>query len=341
MDRTLPTRLTALGVRLLGLPVAAIILRLLRLTSLRAGIALVYHGIAASGGDPDRELVAPHGVDLFGAELRYLADGFRVVNAARLPEAAAGRRRGERFPVAITFDDDLASHVSLALPALRRRGVRATFFLTGATLHGPVSFWWERLQLACESDPARLVELAAAVGVDLRASRRSALHDIGRRIERLDPDRRETVLREAPHLADGDREAGLRADGVRALVDAGMSIGFHTRRHDYLPVLDDESLADAFEDGRFELEELAGERLTIVAYPHGAADERVARAARRAGFVSGYTGTPRAVLVEDDVLLLGRLEPSHRCTGHLALQMAMTLLRSLRKSTAETPSRSS
>ena len=61
----------------------------------------------------------------------------RIVRAEDLPAMVAARRRWHRFPVAITFDDDLASHVRLALPALTRLGVQATFFLTGATLEGP------------------------------------------------------------------------------------------------------------------------------------------------------------------------------------------------------------
>ena len=56
--------------------------------------------------------------------------------------------RGEPFPLAITFDDDLRSHVELALPILPVAGAPATFFLTGASLQGPASFWWERLDRA-------------------------------------------------------------------------------------------------------------------------------------------------------------------------------------------------
>ncbi|MDP9227052.1 MAG: hypothetical protein M3P18_25045 [Actinomycetota bacterium] len=94
---------------------AAVVGSLLRLSARRAGIALVYHGVALRTGDTNLELVAPHGVDIFEAEMRHLARTYRVVSAAELLDAVARRRRGERFPIAVTFDDDLASHVSLAL----------------------------------------------------------------------------------------------------------------------------------------------------------------------------------------------------------------------------------
>ena len=37
-------------------------------------------------------------------------------------------------------------------------------------------------------------------------------------------------------------DAGLRAQDVRAIAPAGHEIGFHTLHHQYLPLLDDQSL---------------------------------------------------------------------------------------------------
>jgi hypothetical protein len=46
-------------------------------------------------------------------------------------------------------------------------------------------------------------------------------------------------------------------------------------------------------EGRAELESLLGHRLTMIAYPHGKADTRVADAARAAAFDYGFTGRTR------------------------------------------------
>ncbi|HSJ93825.1 MAG TPA: hypothetical protein VK896_07295, partial [Gaiellaceae bacterium] len=73
--------------------------------------------------------------------------------------------------------------------------------------------------------------------------------------------------------------------------------------------LDDAGLTERLAEGRAGLEELAGRRLTAIAYPHGKADERVAAAARRAGFTAGFTGAHAAVAAGDDELLIGRVEP--------------------------------
>jgi peptidoglycan/xylan/chitin deacetylase (PgdA/CDA1 family) len=328
MGQPLPVRRLARGAaRLLGLPVGAMLMLFLRSSRRRAGVALVYHTLAERTGDREGELVAPHGARLVEEQLRYLARSFRVVDAEELPAAVAGRRRGERFPAAVTFDDDLASHVAIALPVLRRTGLRATFFLTGATLLGPVSFWWERLQRAAGSDVHRLAELFAALGAEpAEAADPGALHALGRLVERLDPAARAAFEAELGPPSDPP-DSGLRPGDVRALAEDGMRIGFHTRRHHFLPALDDHALRAAFEEGRSELEEAAEQRLTAVAYPHGTADTRVAEAAGAAGFRIGYTGSPRAVRATDDRLLLGRVEPSHRSAGHFALQLVAALAR--------------
>lgn len=315
--------------RVLAVPLAPMMALLLRLSSRRQGIAVVYHGLAARSGKPELELVAPHGTDVFERQVRHLARTYHVVPAADLQRAATERRRGARFPAAITFDDDLASHVELALPILRRIGVSATFCLTGATLKGPHSFWWQRLQHAVNADPSRLPDLFEALGAPARrtaATDPRAIHELARLVEALDVPAREAFARMLPDVP-ASAEVGVPPGGVQALASAGMAIGLHTRRHDPLPSLGDDALAAAFAEGRDELERAAGQRLVVVAYPHGRADSRVARVAREAGFTAGYTGVPVPVRAGDDPLILGRITPSHRSGRHLALQIVVVLLR--------------
>jgi peptidoglycan/xylan/chitin deacetylase (PgdA/CDA1 family) len=318
--------------RVAGLPVAFVAARLLRLSSRRAGVALAYHSIASRPGDPAVELVPPHQAELFDAHLRHLAGTYRVVPAAELPEAIAGRRRGGRFPVALTFDDDLESHVTLAVPLLLRRRIHGTFFLTGASLHAPFGFWWERLQRAVDDRDRRLGSLCREVGLPSPGDGAEAIHALGRAIERLNVDDRETFSRLLGELEpDPDREnPGLRTAQVRSLVGDGMTVGFHTRRHHPLPDLPDELLERAMHEGREELEGAAGVPVTVIGYPHGRADARVAAAARAAGFLTGYTGVSEAVGEASDRLLLGRLNPSYRSVGHLALQVVLALGRAHR-----------
>ena len=303
--------------RALGLPIARLLVRLARFSGHGVGVALVYHRLGDPAGDPRRELVPAMGSELFAAQVRHLASGYRLVAASELLAATRERRRGERFPVAITFDDDLSSHVDAAAPILSAAGATATFFVCGASLHGPHRFWWERLQAAVEDD----VDLST---LDLREK---TIHDLGRRMQALAPGARDELDARLAELVGPDpQESGLRAEALRQLAASGLEIGFHTRRHDALPPLGDAELAEAMRAGRSELEEVVGPLRTI-SYPHGLADARVAAAARAAGFEAGFTGVPAAVTNGSDPLLLGRVSPSYASLGELAFDVAWTVCR--------------
>jgi peptidoglycan/xylan/chitin deacetylase (PgdA/CDA1 family) len=245
----------------------------------------------------------------------------RVVVASEVPAAISNRRRGERFPVAITFDDDLPSHVDAAAPILSAAGATATFFVSGASLRGPHRFWWERLQAALDAD----VDLSE---LDLQpAPGEATIHEVGLGIQSLPPRTRDELDARLAELVGPDpQESGLRAEGLQRLVASGLEIGFHTRRHDVLPALGDAELADAMRAGRSELEDVVGPLRTI-SYPHGLADVRVPAAARAAGFEAGFTGVPEAVTRASDPLLLGRLSPSYASAGELAFDVAWALCR--------------
>jgi peptidoglycan/xylan/chitin deacetylase (PgdA/CDA1 family) len=303
--------------------VAAVLL--LRLSGRKAGVALMYHSVEQRAGDPERELVPPHEAEVFERQVRHVLRHYEVVPADRLQEVARTRRRGRRFPVAITFDDDLACHATIALPILRDAGATATFFLCGATLDRPFSFHFERLQRAFD---AGVPDLAAVVTGTPGASEPSSLHDLGLALELMSPEERDTAAERLLEAAGRDPDdAGIRRAQVRALAEAGMTVGFHTYRHDSLTALTDDQLADAMKRGREELEEASGASVDVIGYPHGRADPRVAAAARAAGFRAGYTTRRVPVTPSSDPLLLGRIGPSLRSVGALALELAMTLVK--------------
>ena len=119
----------------------------------------------------------------------------------------------------------------------------------------------------------------------------------------------------------------MRRTQVRELVHAGMTVGFHTYRHDPMTGLSDTQLADALRVGRNELEEVTGAPVEVIGYPHGRADERVATAARSAGFRFGYCTRRVPVTPKSSPWLLGRFGPSLRSVGALALELAFTLVK--------------
>ena len=314
------------AIRLLGAPVASVVVTTLRLSRRRVGFVLLYHSTAATCRDPRLEISPSHPPRVYARQLLHVKRWYRVVEAADLLDAVARRRRGDRFPVAITFDDDLPEHAELAAPVLQRLGLPATFFLSGAALDRPFSFWWERLQRALDLDVRR-----AFATVDARAGGRlsaeATVPELVQLVEDLEPAERVELARELASFVGPDPEdAGLRAAGARELVRAGMTIGFHTLRHDPLDSLDDRALDAALRHGRDRLDELAGRPIETIAYPHGRTDERVARAASGAGFTTGFAAAGLPVRPGDDPLLVPRITPSYRSAGHLAVQLVLHLV---------------
>ncbi len=294
-------------------PAACALRLVLQATRLQAGVALVYHEVAEGARrSPECDVVPVVPRELFEAQLRHLTTRYRVVPAHGLHAAVTTRRRGQRFPVALTFDDDLRGHSNVSAPALRLAGATATFFLTGASLREPTSFWWERLQRAIDNGmPPRSGEPQATAAM----------------VESLPASERERWSDELLASLGGELPGwGLQADDLRALVSQGHEIGFHTKDHDVMTRLDDAELAAAMRRGRVDLEAATGHALRTIAYPHGKADARVASAARDAGYVAGFTTKPTAVLPRTCPLLMGRLYPSPDSLDRLALQLARSLL---------------
>ena len=221
--------------------------------------------------------------------LRHLRRSYELVPASQLHRAMLARRRGRPIPIAVTFDDDLASHLEVAAPLLRRLACPATFFLTGAGLDGAHGFWWQRLQAAADRglDPRPALRAVGSAARRRRAAARRPRR--GRRaVARGGPRRRGEALSQL--IGEDPPAYRLTRSQVRELAQAGFEIGFHTRDHRPLPELTDDELVRALDDGRAALEEVTGRRLTYLAYPHGRADERVAAAARAAGYTDGFGG---------------------------------------------------
>jgi peptidoglycan/xylan/chitin deacetylase (PgdA/CDA1 family) len=84
-----------------------------------------------------------------------------------------------------------------------------------------------------------------------------------------------------------DELTSMDWEDLRELAGRGWEIGTHTRTHRRLTQLDDADLTDELESSRFECERELCEPCRSIAYPYGAVDERVAAAARAAGYLTG------------------------------------------------------
>ena len=284
------TILTAVGSR--ALRFAAVRRAALTAGAFRGhGLVLVFHRITAA--ESPQGLVPAIPQSLFRRMLDALLEAGDVVSLEALLEPAMDSRR-PRF--ALTFDDDWMSHYDGAFPVLTDLGLTATFFVSGRSLHGLGPLWFERLD-------------SLIVGVGIRSAARRlglATHDIDQLALACEND--PALQERIAAMSDGGVRRLGRAE-IRALADAGMTIGFHTLQHRLLPLLDGAALENALLQGRAELEETVRAPIRLFAYPHGKGDPRAPARLRRAGFVAAFTGRPRPVRRGDDPYLLGRWEP--------------------------------
>jgi peptidoglycan/xylan/chitin deacetylase (PgdA/CDA1 family) len=310
--RTWTLRLRALAIDLVS-----------RLGSGKTGLALVYHGLAQSPGDPSREVLPPHGLAEFVQQVRALKRRYRIVPASELLHATRARRRGARLPVALTFDDDLASHVQVAAPVLREFGVPATFFLSGTA--NP--WWWDDLQWAVDRQrltPSDLSDIDANDVTGALQRQEGAVRRVATTIERAAPNRLREIASRLRELSADRFDFGLQRTDVRALGEA-FEIGFHTVEHPLLTQLDDDALADALTSGRNRLAEESGRPIRLFAYPHGKADARVVAAARTAGYTAAFAGGGRPILGRSEALDLPRWEPPRTAGAAFELAVARTI----------------
>ena len=260
-------------------------------------LVLVYHRLGPSA-PPGCAVVPSVPVDVFRAQLQALCE---VVDLVTIDEVLAfDSRAGDRKrpAVALTFDDDLPSHVEHALPVLRELGVPAAFFLSGRLLHGLGPYWFQQLEALLVAHgtqrTAALLRVPEAHTGSLAQICQGNV-DLRRRVSEL--------------AAGVSTPAVLERDAIASLGAAGMTVGFHTVEHDVLPDLDDPALESAVSRGREDLAAVARAAVRYFAYPHGKADTRSAMAVRRAGFSAAFTGRPQPVREGNDVHRLGRWEP--------------------------------
>lgn len=313
----------------LATPCATIVLWALRASARRCGVVVMQHRVEPRPGDPAHEFTPPLAVADFEAQLSWLVRHARVVPAERLQAEAASRRRGARFPVAITFDDDTTSHVAHALPVLRRRGLPATFFLNGIALGTPRRYWWELLQAGRDEGWAwsSLIPEATLHAAQAQASEAVGPYEVSVAVQEMDPERRRAMTADLEKRFGTRSPAGLEAEEIRALDDGTRSVGWHGHRHEPLSLLGPEALAAELDDGRAELEGVLGRSMRTIAYPYGRASAAAAEAARARGFTTGFTTVPAAVTPSDDPLLLGRIDGCTATTGAFALAVAVAVLR--------------
>lgn len=291
---------------------------------------LIFHRVL-----PEPDALSPDEPDLqrFEQELGWISRWFKVLP---LDEAASRLAAGTLPPraAAITFDDGYADNATLALPALQRAGLCATFFIATSFLDGG-RMWNDTVIESVRACRADWLDLdAVGLGrhaMDSMAARRQAVCQLLPAIKYLAPARREAAVA-AVHAACGERlpdDLMMRSEQVRALRRAGMQIGAHTRSHPILTRLDAPTAFSEIVGSKHDLEALLGEPVTLFAYPNGKPGVDYgaghARMVREAGFAAAVSTAPGAASASSDRFQLPRFSPWDRDRARYGLRMLANL----------------
>ncbi|MBL8344493.1 MAG: polysaccharide deacetylase family protein [Rubrivivax sp.] len=254
----------------------------------------------------------------FEALVRLLATSFNVLS---LGDAAARLAAGTlpAGALCVTFDDGYADNAEIALPILRRHGVKATFFVATGFLDGGRMFNDSVIECVrgARGDTADLSEFGLGPRTLASAQdRRRVVDELLPQIKYLGFDEREEYIARLSRLLRTERlpdDLMMRSGQVVELHRAGMEIGGHTARHPILRVLADADAEAEIAQGRARLQQLVDAPVDVFAYPNGRPmqdyDGRHVEMVRRLGFrvaVSTAAGTATA---SSDVFQLPRFTP--------------------------------
>jgi peptidoglycan/xylan/chitin deacetylase (PgdA/CDA1 family) len=274
--------------------------------------AALFHNVITGTVDPfDRALSrmsAPQFADLID---RWMAQ-YDIVSFAN----AMARRLapGGKPAMHLTFDDGFAGVYEHALPILKERGLVASVFILtdGESSIAPAHLLhFEELELAFRYTTAAAFDGASwGLGqfpLDSVPNRVNALRrfktviKLKPDVERIDAERRaiealgvDLEALAATH-ATTDRFRKLSFLEIHYLLNAGWTIGGHTRTHPVLSALDNKQIVDEINGNARDLAHAFGLTDAPFAYPFGGRDHvdtRAVTAARQAGFACAFTTVP-------------------------------------------------
>ena len=254
-----------------------------------------------------------------------LADAAEYIQRGKLPDASA----------CITFDDGYASWFDGAIPALERRNMHATFFITTGQFQG-LPMWHERLACAITALPGPQFILP---GFGLPALPLANLNDKRKTFSLIESYLKYQQLEVRDHLIDTlERAAGVMPSNLplmtvaqlRNLHSRGFGVGAHTVTHPILAICDEKTAMREIVDVRDALQSIVGGAVNSFAYPNGRPNEDFSlahvRMVKAAGYTHAVTTQWGAATVNTPIFEIPRFTPWGPSVNRMALQVARNLI---------------
>ena len=244
----------------------------------------------------------------------------KIFNVLPLARAASDLSAGSLPPraLAITFDDGYANNATIAAPILRRLGLDATFFLATGYLDGGCMFNDVVVEVI-RGYSGSVMDLGklglGAYPVGSIAERRAAISALLQAVKYLDDDRRsEMAQRIADHArAQVPSDLMMTSAQAAALRQSGFTLGAHTVSHPILARADPERARREIVESRARVAELAGEPITLFAYPNGRPDvdynSATAQLVRELGFSAAVSTSMGVATARSDPFQIPRFTP--------------------------------
>ena len=272
------------------------------------------------------------------ARLELILD-FLVEHAKVLPlsEALVSLQKGTlpRRAMTLTFDDGYAEWLTNVSPALRKRNLPATFFVTTGQLGGGAHLWNERIVAAVRALPVSGVSLpygfANYSDLSKTESRIRLVAELQERLKYAPLEQRThaIALLEAQATSELVLPPSFDAAAVRTLHSQGFEIGGHTVNH---PILNEctRSQARAEIGGcKEDLEALIGGAVHSFAYPNGRPNEDFSAEhvamVKSLGYRNAVTTGSGVATASTDIFQIPRFTPWGLGQRDIALQLGRNM----------------
>lgn len=292
---------------------------------------------------PDPLLPLEPDARTFDRMLDWISAQFRVLDPLEACERLYNGTLPAR-PAILSFDDGYRDNFTVALPILKRHGLRAVFFVATGFLDGAMMFNDRVIEAVrhCRRDSLSIEMRSESGGMAMEelplgddAQRRAAIDRILRLVKHLEPEERlervRTIERAAQSSGDSRAVPMMMNPGqVVGLKREGMHVGGHTRTHPILVKLDDEEASIEIAGGLADLAAIIGEKPTLFAYPNGRRDsdydDRHVSMVGREGVRFAFTTHPGVATSSSSAHELPRFTPWDRSSLRFGARSLSNLL---------------